>query len=205
MSAPAPAAREFFTCPACKMALDESGLSPTEESACPGCGVRLRGRVFPVWSRPALGSAATSERAFEGEAVCFFHPTNRASRPCDSCGRFVCTICDLQVGARHLCPTCLSSGLGKRKLPEVVTHRFLWARAAFLLGLAPIVLGIFMWVFMAITGCVAIALAAISWNRPGSLVRGRQRWAAIVGGLLGLAQIAIFVGVIIALGNARSR
>jgi len=136
--------------------------------------------------------------------VCFFHPSNRAARPCDSCGRFLCSICDLPVGSRHLCPVCLSKGLGKEKLPELIPRRMLWSRTALWLGVLPLLLSIVIWPFLIVSGGAAVIIALAGWNRPGSLVRGRQRWAAVVGLLLGLLQLGIWTGVIFLIRYASS-
>lgn len=127
--------------------------------------------------------------------MCYFHPTNRAALPCDSCGRFLCTVCDMPVGSRHLCPVCLSSGLGKEKFIEIIPRRFLWGRAAFALGFIPLCgFFLFMWPFLFISGGLAVVLGFMGWRRPGSLVRGRKRWMAVLGILFGLLQVGICVG-----------
>jgi len=149
------------------------------------------------------GGPVSRDRALEGEAACFFHPANRAVLPCDSCGRFLCTICDLPVGSRHLCPVCLSKGLGKEKLPEIVPRRFLWARSSLVLGLLPLIFMV--WPVWFISGGTAVILAIVSLRRPGSLVRGSQRWAAILGMLLGVIQVVAWVGVIFLISYASSR
>jgi len=141
----------------------------------------------------------------EGEAVCFFHPSNRAALPCDSCGRFICTICDLKVGSRHLCPTCLGNGLGKQKLPEIIPRRFLWSSASLWLGLLPLVAIIFTWPVLIMTGASTIIITLVGWNRPGSIVRGRRHWAAVVGLLLGLAQLGLVFGIFSLFTSMRTR
>jgi hypothetical protein len=180
-------------------------LAPDKEEFCPGCRTPLRGRVFPAWWKPEGQTIATSDRALEGEAVCFFHPSNRAALPCDACGRFICTVCDLRVGSRHLCPVCLGNGLGKQKLPEIISNRFLWSLAAFWIGLIPLVGIIMFWPILVITGVSAIVVALVGWNRPGSLTSGRQHWAAVVGMLLGLAQLGVAFGIFSIFQAARSR
>ena len=185
-----------LTCPACGTVLGPYGLDTAQEAVCPGCQAALRGQVFQAWWTPPATGAPSFQRAMDGEAVCFFHPANRAVLPCDVCGRFVCTICDLPVGSRHLCPVCLSKGLGKEKLQEIVPQRFLWSRTAFWLGLVPLLLSIALWPVLFITGGTAVIVALIGWKRPGSLVRGRQRWAAILGIVLGLIQVGVWFGFI---------
>jgi hypothetical protein len=180
-------------------------LDGAKDERCPQCAAELRGRLFPAWWVEENGAVTTSEPALPGEAVCFFHPSNRAALPCDLCGRFLCTICDLPIGARHLCPVCLSHGLGKEKLPEVIPRRFLWSWASFWLGVVPLLAVVVAWPVMFVTGALGILTALVGWNRPGSLVRGHQHWAAVVGVLLGLSQIVISVGVFYILFAARPR
>ena len=196
MSTTSPVELGSLTCPACGAALGPDGLDDAQEATCPSCHVGLRGQVFRAWWTPTSLGAPSFERAMDGEAVCFFHPANRAALPCDSCGRFLCTVCDMPVGSRHLCPVCLSKGLGKEKLPEIIPRRFLWSRTSLLLGVFPILLAIFLWPVLFVTGGTAMIVALVGWKRPGSLVFGRQRWGAIAGLVLGLIQVAGWVGII---------
>ncbi|MEI9894522.1 MAG: hypothetical protein WDN28_11705 [Chthoniobacter sp.] len=201
----APVESGSLTCPACGAALGPYGLDATQEAVCPACRVGLRGQLFRAWWTPPASGLATFERAMEGEAVCFFHPSNRAALPCDSCGRFLCSVCDLPVGSRHLCPVCLSKGLGKEKLPEIISRRILWSRTALWLGVVPLFLSMALWPVLFMSGGAAVIVALVGWNRPGSLVRGRQRWAAVLGLVLGLLQVGLWFGVIFLVSYANSR
>jgi hypothetical protein len=85
--------------------------------------------------------------------------------------------------------------MGKNKLAEIIPRRFLWGRAAFLLGVVPLCgIFIFLWPILFASGGMSVLIALIGWGRPGSLVRGKQRWAAIFGIIFGLLQIGICVG-----------
>lgn len=195
MSLARPLAPAAVACPACGYGLAPEAIGRVSEVACPQCRTLLCGDFFPVfWSPPATGSGM-ADRADDGEAVCFFHPENRATLSCDRCGRFVCTVCDMPLGTRHLCPTCLSSGLGAEKLPELIVRRFHWANAAFLAGLLPL-FAFFLWPFFIVTGPLAIFCALFGWKRPGSVPRGRRHWVAVLGLLLGIVQLAVLVGFI---------
>jgi hypothetical protein len=44
------------------------------------------------------------------QATCFFHADKAFQACCHRCGRFVCALCDLQLGAEHVCPTCFERG-----------------------------------------------------------------------------------------------
>ena len=61
--------------------------------------------------------------------------------------------------------------------------------AALLAGVLPLVASIFIWPLLIFTGVFAIFLALWGWRKPGSLVKGPRRWAAVVGLVCGLLQI----------------
>jgi hypothetical protein len=98
------AASGTVACPNCGGA-----VTPTEASSgwqnCPYCEKRLRIRIWPVARQKTNAASAMSE-----QATCFFHPEKAYEACCQRCGRFVCALCDLQLGAEHVCPTCFERG-----------------------------------------------------------------------------------------------
>jgi hypothetical protein len=98
------AAQGTIACPSCGGA-----VTPTEASNgwqnCPYCDKRLRIRVWPVARQKTNAASAMPEHA-----TCFFHPEKAFEACCQRCGRFVCALCDLQLGAEHVCPTCFERG-----------------------------------------------------------------------------------------------
>lgn len=92
------------SCPGCEgdLAVDDSS---TGWQICPYCHKRLRTWIWPVVRQNSSAVAALSE-----QATCFFHPDKAFHVCCQRCGRFVCALCDLQVGAEHVCPTCFERG-----------------------------------------------------------------------------------------------
>ena len=202
MSAVVPVPPAFVACPACGFALPLDALAGGSPTACPQCRAGLSGALFPAFWQPAPSAFSLAEHAGDGEAVCFFHPENRAALSCERCGRFICAVCDMPLGTRHLCPTCLTSGLGGEKLPELVVRRFLWADTALLVGLLPLLAGLFVWPAFIVAGPAAIFCALFGWKRPGSLAHGRRRWAAVLGIALGVAQLAIWFGFLFLFTNS---
>ena len=73
--------------------------------SCPSCANRLQARLWPV-IRQSTNAAA----AFSDQATCFFHPDKVFQACCQRCGRFVCALCDLQLGVEHVCPACFERG-----------------------------------------------------------------------------------------------
>lgn len=91
-------------CPGCN-----GDVAPAETAAgwqtCPFCEKRLHIRLWPVIRRNTNAVVAMAE-----QATCFFHPDKAFQACCQRCGRFVCALCDLQLGAEHVCPTCFERG-----------------------------------------------------------------------------------------------
>jgi hypothetical protein len=92
------------TCPNCNA--DVATLETnTEWRTCPYCDKRLQARVWP-----AVRQNHTAAIAISDQATCFFHPDKAFQACCQRCGRFVCALCDLQLGAEHICPSCFERG-----------------------------------------------------------------------------------------------
>lgn len=79
--------------------------SDTGWQSCPSCANRLQIRLWPTLKQNAKPAAA-----FSDQATCFFHPDKAFQACCQRCGRFVCALCDLQLGSEHVCPTCFERG-----------------------------------------------------------------------------------------------
>jgi hypothetical protein len=98
------AAPGTVACPSCG-----GDLAPIETEtgwqSCPFCEKRLQVRLWPALLRNANAAVAIQD-----QATCFFHPDKAFQACCQRCGRFVCALCDLQLGAEHVCPTCFERG-----------------------------------------------------------------------------------------------
>ncbi len=189
-------------CPRCSSILETTAFAGGAMVECPTCGRQLAAEIFPAFARPPLPvSTSSGEQAQEGEAGCFFHPEKRATLACEECGRFLCALCDLPLGSRHVCPACLDAD----RSGNLVTSRTLWGNVAFITGVVPLLIGWMMWPFLFVSGLAAIFLAIWGWKKPGSLVRGRRRWAAIVGIIGGLLQIAAEIAMIALMWLAMTR
>jgi hypothetical protein len=70
---------------------------------------------LPNGCRFAFGRCAAEHKrrdALSDQATCFFHPDKAFQACCQRCGRFVCALCDLQLGSEHVCPACFERGRG---------------------------------------------------------------------------------------------
>lgn len=167
-----------------------------DERSCPVCRSELTIQLFPAFTQPPpTVSTASGEAVLDGEAACYFHPEKRADVPCDRCGRFLCALCDVPLGGKHLCPSCLDTS----KTPELVSDRFIWPRLAMLVGVVPFFLYLIpcFWFFSfaaLFTGPAAIFLALWKWNAPASIVSGRGRGMGTTAIVFGVLQIMVFAG-----------
>jgi hypothetical protein len=159
-------------------------------SRCPGCGQPVDATVFPAIEARRAGALPEAVVA-DTEASCFYHPSSRASVPCDECGRFLCSLCDIEIDSRHLCPVCFQSGFRANRLAVVETQRTMYDTIALTLATLPAVL---FWPAI-ITGPAALWVTIRRWRAPGSVVpRTRIRFYLAV--LFGLAEIGFFVFII---------
>jgi hypothetical protein len=135
---------------------------------------------------------ASEPLAAEGEASCYYHPQSRALLHCEGCGRFVCTLCDLDLDGRHLCPHCLERGVRVEKAASLQDRRVLYDSMALHLATWPIVT---VWLPL-FTAPIALFVAVRHWRTPGSILpRTRIRlWLALVlaaGQVIGLAGLIV--------------
>lgn len=93
-----------ISCPGCAGDLDATAAN-TGWQFCPYCQKQMQVRFWPRVQQNTSSVAALSD-----QATCFFHPDKAFQACCQRCGRFVCALCDLQLGAEHVCPTCFERG-----------------------------------------------------------------------------------------------
>ncbi len=92
-----------ITCPHCLADIP----ADARWQSCPYCQKWLQICVWPIVRQKSNAVSAISD-----QATCFFHPDKAFQACCRRCGRFVCGLCDLQLGAEHVCPTCFERGRG---------------------------------------------------------------------------------------------
>jgi hypothetical protein len=181
-------------CPKCRMAQPLDLLASGVPFSCPSCRASLQVSVFPAIHRD-IGPGAHAERAIlDGEATCFFHAEKKAAAVCDECGRFLCALCDVAIGARHLCPKCIEAGRQKQTLTTFESYRVSYPSLAFLTAFVPFVL--YPLTFLTfITAPCAIFLVIYGWRKPPSLTGRRRRATMIFALFFALAQCAGWIAL----------
>ena len=180
-----------LTCVKCGLRLETEQLNIGRSSRCLACGAELEVQAFPAATRlPAAEPARRGEAlTVADDASCFYHPAKKAAVPCDACGRFLCSLCDIEIGARHLCPACVQSGSGRG---GTGTSRFRARdRQALLLAILP----------LALTALWALYLVVRYYRQPVGLLR-RTKVYWLLATVIAVAQLTCWA--LLLLGSERS-
>jgi hypothetical protein len=146
--------------------------------------------VFPALFRPAV--AAPAELAVEGgEATCYYHSRKKAVVPCDQCGRFLCSLCHVELSGQNWCPTCLEAHRRQGKLAQLDNRRTLYDSMALTLALGSILF----WPVMLLTAPATLFMVFRYWRRPLSITP-RTRARFVVAAILALLELAVVVFLI---------
>ncbi len=184
-----------LSCPNCSTPLPAAACNTETEVPCPACETPVQAIAFPALFQRIAPGATAQTILVEGESSCYYHEHKRAVVPCETCGRFLCAVCDVQLGDQHFCPACLDAARKQGKLAQLESKRTLYDDAALSLAVWPVVLPV-LWMFTPVTAPMAIAVAIYSWSKPSSLLP-RTRFRAHLAIALGALQIAGWiVGII---------
>lgn len=154
--------------------------------------------VFPALFRREAVPVERPAAPPEG-ARCFFHDERPAERVCDACGRFVCDLCGVVFDGRRLCPTCIQTGLEKRRFEHLDRSRLRYDRLACMLATLPLL----MWPFTLVTAPAAIGVACYGWRRSTSLV-DRTRANLVAAVVLASLEVAAWAWLFLSLAGHKS-
>ena len=186
-------------CSACSHPLPEALLGSDQGGNCPFCGAHVEVKVFPAIAQAKFG-AAPQNLGGDTEASCFYHERNRAVSHCAECGRFLCSLCELDISGKILCSACFGANLQSRKMQHLESSRTMHDSVALALATVPALL---VWPTI-ITAPMAIYWTIRHWNSPRSVVpRTRIRFYFAI--LFALAQICLMVFVMYGFFLLRSR
>ncbi len=184
-------------CPKCAFVFRDLQVGITQEVDCPSCKAHLWLRPFAAGVRSMKTTSAVPGRVKENPeagSVCFFHEEQEANVVCGSCGRMLCSLCDLEIEQEHYCSPCLEKVLKNpakdEKGSRFQTRRAAWDSIALILGFFPL----FLWPLTMFTGPLTLALGIYGLRRPKGLVSQVatkvRLWLAIA---LGAVQTGIWV------------
>ena len=183
-------------CPKCRVPLLPAAFNQSEMSPCPACRVPLQVDIFPAFFRKINPGKSGEAVMVDGESSCFYHPAKKAVLPCDSCGRFLCALCDGELNGQHFCPACLETGKTKGKIKSLDNQRTLYDSIALALAVYPLLI----FYFTVITAPMSLFIAIRYWKSPLGLMR-RSKIRFVIAIILALLQITGWVILFIALAT----
>jgi hypothetical protein len=178
-------------CPRCMVPIKDIALTPDEFARCPRCMAAFEIEIFPALFRPHAQIAEAERVLIEGESTCFYHADRKAMLPCHGCGRFLCALCDCEMGGEHFCPSCLEAGVTKGKIKSLENRRTRHDSIALILALAPM---LFFYITL-VTAPATLYVVIRHWNTPLSIVR-RTKVRFVIAAAIALLQIVGWVFII---------
>ncbi len=178
-------------CLNCETPLPESQWNTQKFEVCDNCHSEIQIDVFPSIFKPAEKGELGQESSND-EAECFYHPQKEATVICSVCGRFLCTLCDLDIDGAHICPSCLEKGEEKGSFESLENH-FVRHDS---LALALSFLSMLTIYFTLLLAPISIFWALKTWNRPKSIFP-RTKVRAILTILFSILQIIGWIFFII--------
>jgi len=186
-------------CPRCGAALAPAQMAAGPQ-ACPGCGRPFEATPFvppPAPAPPPVRSVA--EAGPEGAAPCALHAGNAAESSCTRCGVLMCALCRIDADGQALCPGCFDRLRAAAALPAFANRFPNYGGRAILAGILGCCPFYFLGIFI---GPVAIYFAAKAVAQRRRTGEGERRTTIALAFVLGIAQIAFFVVLAIAIGAA---
>jgi ribosomal protein L37AE/L43A len=186
-------AYEGVVCPFCKHRLNSTQLF-SGEGHCPFCNKFFEGAAFtPVLRKAKV--ARVIESGPEGATACAKHERNTAVANCERCGNFMCGLCRIDADGMVLCPGCFERLSSEGALPSSLKSYRDYASSAGMLSLA----GLFplFWFFGFIVGPLVIYWAVRGFKQQQEMEETGRAWLMIVVILIGLAELAAGVGMVL--------
>jgi hypothetical protein len=179
-------------CSECRSDLPPNFFNSGRFDFCPRCGAAVRVEVFPALFREVKAEQPQTV-IIEGESSCFYHATKKAVIPCDSCGRFLCALCDIDLNGQHICPVCLETGKKKGKLQTLTNRCIRYDNIAMTVAVISLLACLFPSI---VGGPVALFISLYYRNKMSSGVHQSKVWftvATIIASLEILGWIGFFV------------
>jgi hypothetical protein len=127
----------MIACPNCHTIQSIEAVNTGRMTPCPQCRKVLRIDVFNAFLRKDEPEAAEQSTLALGQAECFYHPGQLAIVACVSCGRLLCSVCQVELEGRNLCMACLQAGRDKRKIVAMQNRHVRYDEIAMMLAFWP--------------------------------------------------------------------
>ncbi len=170
-------------CPRCGVVIAPHALQ-NGVVTCVICLKPYEATVFTAPERPIERAIETVVVAGPASAnACANHAGNAATTSCARCGLFICSLCDMNVGAGSYCPSCFERVRIEGALPAVATKYRDWASIARLTT----ILGLVMYFAWPVFGALGFffAIKGMRLRRE----QGRSRIGMVIVMLIAIAEV----------------
>ncbi|MBA3030920.1 MAG: hypothetical protein FP816_19195 [Desulfobacteraceae bacterium] len=151
---------------------------------CPGCRSPLRVDGYHALLRKDEKGSFPEDGLEPHPAECFFHPGKKAIAPCDSCGRLLCRLCQVELNGQNICMNCLKVGREKQKISTLQNSQVLYDNLALALATWPLLI-----FFLTLVTAPAAVFFAVRHFRSPALVLPKKRLKGIFACILATGQI----------------
>ena len=170
-------------CPHCSVPLSNS-MRRTGLLVCEFCRRSFEATVFTPLARRGTEAVETIVAAGPaGANACANHARNAAVTSCQRCGLFICSLCDMNVGAGSFCPTCFDRVRAEGTLKPVATRYRDFASLARITAIFGLVF-YFVWPIIG-AGAIFLAVKGMRQRRE----QGRSRAGMVIIMILGVIEI----------------
>ncbi len=179
-------------CSSCSTLIPFELFNTDQQEECSYCHRQTYAFAFPALIRSPERAKSGEQILVEGDASCFFHPQKKAEISCEYCGRFLCSLCDIEFGEQHLCASCIEAGKKKKTLKTLEDRRVLYDDLALALAIVPMIL----FYVVVITAPISIFMAIRHWNSPSSIIPRRSKLRMTLAILISVSQL-VGIGALI--------
>lgn len=170
-------------CPRCGVLIPPASRR-NGDVTCEICGGPYEATVFDAPERPVARAIETVVVAGPaGANACANHAGNAATTSCARCGLFICSLCDMNLGAGSYCPSCFDRVRIEGTLPTVATRYRDWASIARLTAVVGLIM-YFAWPFV---GALALFFGVKGMRQRKE--QGRTRIGMAIVMLLAIGEI----------------
>ncbi len=181
-------------CEKCSTRVDKHIINSKSWAPCTKCNALIWTDIFPAAIKAEQSGTKPAAPVMNDDAGCFYHPSKKAVIACSLCGRFLCSLCDIDLDNDHICFPCMEARQKKNSSPTLEKGRFLYDGMALRLSILPLISLFFTWA-TCITAPIALYISLRYWNFKNSITP-RRRWRNVVAMILSLGQIVCWAGLV---------
>ncbi|MFH0925298.1 MAG: hypothetical protein V1872_06650 [bacterium] len=181
-----------ITCPKCSSFLLGKVFTSLSDSTCPTCGLVMTVKIFPRVFKPNNDTPNINKIITDKESSCYYHVDKVAVSHCLECGRFLCSLCKIEIEGRTVCPLCLELLDSKKEIKSFTTKVTNWDS----ITLSTSILPLLVWPLTMITAPITLIFICKHFNCVHEYVIPRRRWRFYLAGLFAILQVGGWIAII---------